>query len=812
MKKLLLILLSTAITSFYAQNYQYLGNFSSNGTPLYLEIPGDIVSSETQAMISYSLPEGYPVVDYNPQYITSGYDTDIRLEDAADVWVTFVGEGAGYKNVLGFYTYDLANPITTAPNNTDITIIFPNVSELGSGGGLQMGDKVKIGSFQAGTGIGWVLLANAWSDSQQTVGAGLWKLYSNPDFNPEAQESLRYHNVLLADPVNERVILGFEDIRRDYSSCDNDFNDAIFYITANPYEAINPNNLGDISDANNVTSGNDGGLESNGSLASLIAKRNFTRTKDPDKLNQKELQPEFHKNQYSRSTSNSLIDYLPETGMYKTETANISSPNDLLGITNATEVFSVDYYQGINRVSAVLATKTQGTVYDHSKVICDRLNNSSLEDVRTVISRGHQIISSKIKRPNGEVENSLSFSIKLNSTENELFSFWNIDQYPEGDYQNFQIWGSSFSQVFSIANYIIDKHTTDNGLRSNSLEIVVPNVFVKSGYYSNGAINLQIINKTKETSIDFTGSYAETEVSDRNEITSAFYLTGNYHDQLTIETGVLFDIGFSLQTNNTAQKDVLYLADGPWGLDYLDEFATVNDFTIEVAYRDYTDDVYEVDRNASVSGEVKGNINLFRHLLPGDQTLNVAAYSFVNFLAINNQPVEIVIMPKEERDWENRIRYTIPANSDERAYTIPFSDFLDKEGNSLDISDIKTIVFSIIGDYDNYIPFDFSIKDLGFKESSVLNVNDFTEEENMKLLNYPNPFSDLTTIQLTETSEFVQIKVFDILGRVVDFKKIYLESLKRKVQYQAPQLKRGMYKYALKGDKSKIYTGTFMIK
>jgi hypothetical protein len=58
----------------------------------------------------------------------------------------------------------------------------------------------------------------------------------------------------------------------------------------------------------------------------------------------------------------------------------------------------------------------------------------------------------------------------------------------------------------------------------------------------------------------------------------------------------------------------------------------------------------------------------------------------------------------------------------------------------------------------------------------------------------------------------VQITVFDMLGRVVDFKKIYLESLKRKVQYQAPQLKRGMYKYALKGDKSKIYTGTFMIK
>jgi len=801
------------MSSINAQNYQYLGEFTSNGTPLYLEVPGDTISVETQEMISNSIPESYPVVDYNTQYITSGYDTDVRLEGAAEVWVTFVSEDAGYRNVLGFYTYDLENPITTAPDEEDITIIFPNVSALGSGGGLQMGDKVKIGNFEAGTGIGWVLLANAWSASQQTVGHGLWKLYSNPDFNPQAQESLRYHNVLLADPQNERVILGFEDIRRDYESCDNDFNDAIFYVTANPYAAINPNNFADINDASNVTSAYDGGLESNGSLANLIAKRNFIRKKESDNLNQRELQSVFNKNVLGRnSNTNSLIDYLPETGMYNTETAYVSSPNDLLGITNAIEVFSVDYYQGNDRVSAVLATKTEGSIYDHSKVICDRLNNSSLEDVRTVVTRGHQIISSKIKRPNGEVEYALSFSIKLNTTENELFSFWNIDQYPEGDYQNFQIWGGSFSQVFSITNYIIDKHTENNGLTSNTLEDVVPNVFVKSGFYSNGALNLQIINKTKQTSVNFTGSYAETEVSDRNDITSTFYLTGNYHDQLTVETGVLFDIGFSLQTNDSAQNDALYLADGPWGLDYLENLATVNDFNIEVEHRDYTDDVYEVERNASVSGEVKGNINLFRHLLPGDQTLDVTTYNFVNFLATSNQPIEIVIMQEEDREWQNRIRYTIPANIDEKEYTIPFTDFLDGNGNTTEISNIKTIVFSVIGDYVNDIPFDISIKDLAFKANSVLNVDTITAEEPLKLYNYPNPFSNLTTISLTENSKSVQIKVFDLLGRVVDFKNIYQESSTNKVQYNGSPLKSGIYKYVLKGDDNKLHFGTFIIK
>ncbi len=87
---------------------------------------------------------------------------------------------------MGFYTYDINNQSSTAPQPEDITIIFPNASVLGSGGGLQTGDKVKIGNFPAGTGIGWVLLANAWNLGSSSVGSGLWQLYSNPDYNPES--------------------------------------------------------------------------------------------------------------------------------------------------------------------------------------------------------------------------------------------------------------------------------------------------------------------------------------------------------------------------------------------------------------------------------------------------------------------------------------------------------------------------------------------------------------------------------------------------------------------------------------------------
>ena len=558
-----------------------------------------------------------------------------------------------------------------------------------------------------------------------------------------------------------------------------------------------------------VSSGNEGGLESNGDLASLIAKRTFKREKEGNVLHQKQAQNLFNKN---KSKTTSLIDYLPETGVYKSEVAYVSSPEDLLNITNAKEVLSIDYYQDEKRISAVFATITEGKVYDHSKVICDRLNNSSLEDIRTVEVRNHKIISSKIKRPTGQLEKTLSFSIKMEGNKDELFSFWNIDQFPAGNYQNYQIWGSSYPQIFSIANFIMDTHASKNGLISTQIENVLPNVFVKSGSYSNGVVNLNIVNKTNEKSVDFIGNIAETEVSEFVEVINTFSLSGAYDEVLSIETGVLFDIGFSLRTNSTDQKDALYLADGPWGLDYLEDYAAVTKFEVHTSEKEYSDDRYDVDRDASVSGEVKGNINLFRHLLPGDQSLNVDEFESVNFNVLNSEGLEIIIMQDEDRAWENRLRYTIPLNLEEKAYTIAFEDFVDASGQSVEITNIKTIVFSVIGDYINFKAFSFSVNTLSFSAKGVLVAEQFYNKENKKIINYPNPFSNSTTIVLSDPSQFINIQVFDLLGRIVDVQKINATNTSHKVTYSAPKLNMGIYKYRLTNDYNKVYSGTFIIK
>ena len=95
----------------------------------------------------------------------------IELSQEADVWLTFVHEGAGYRNALAYYEYDINNPPTTVADIDTINIVFPNTSYPGSGGDLASGSKVRLGRFSAGTGIGWALVPNGWNGVE--VGQGM---------------------------------------------------------------------------------------------------------------------------------------------------------------------------------------------------------------------------------------------------------------------------------------------------------------------------------------------------------------------------------------------------------------------------------------------------------------------------------------------------------------------------------------------------------------------------------------------------------------------------------------------------------------
>jgi len=227
-----------------SSNYYYMGSYNTGswkGLPHYLEVPGDQLSQQFLDDVDASLPEEAPVPTNNPQYLTSGNELDVVVTQRSDVWVTFVAEGAGYRNSLGYYVFDTNNPPATAADIDSIFVIFPNTSFAYSGGELYAGDKVKLGTFEAGKTISWVLFQNAWNG--QGVRVNNNKFFSNPAFNTnESDPTKRQHTVALSDIGRQLVLIGYEDQTRSTGS-DNDFNDLIFYVSANPWEGIDVGSL-----------------------------------------------------------------------------------------------------------------------------------------------------------------------------------------------------------------------------------------------------------------------------------------------------------------------------------------------------------------------------------------------------------------------------------------------------------------------------------------------------------------------------------------------------------------------------------------
>ncbi len=221
------------------------GDWNRQGVPGYRNRGRIRYTNEFLEAINEAVPEGEEVDD---DLIADEDQAVLLLNDDAEVTVSFVHEGAGYRNALGYYTFDPDDPPTDVDDIDEHTIIFPNASFRNQGGGLRSGFNVTLGEFGSDRGIGWFLVANGWEADDRTVGDGYGIYYSHFGLNPENNRDLKRHLVFFRDDDNETLILGFEDIQRDNQGedpyrPDHDFNDVLFAITLDNWDALNGDDI-----------------------------------------------------------------------------------------------------------------------------------------------------------------------------------------------------------------------------------------------------------------------------------------------------------------------------------------------------------------------------------------------------------------------------------------------------------------------------------------------------------------------------------------------------------------------------------------
>ncbi|MBK7709842.1 MAG: DUF4114 domain-containing protein [Bacteroidales bacterium] len=222
--------------------FQPLGPYTTLGVPTELVKPDDIIDVSFLTDLNNLLPEKISLPSTHPQYFFDSNQSDIILNSASDLWMTFVSEGSGTSNTLAFYKFREGKPPVLATDIDTLFIVFPNIRFSGHNGGLVSGNKVFLGSFPKGTGIGFAMITNGWNG--KSLSKGINTFYPDKMLNPEKDLALRNHAVLLNDSGRGRYLLSFEEkIRNSGGGADDDFNDAIFYVTANPVKAVNPENV-----------------------------------------------------------------------------------------------------------------------------------------------------------------------------------------------------------------------------------------------------------------------------------------------------------------------------------------------------------------------------------------------------------------------------------------------------------------------------------------------------------------------------------------------------------------------------------------
>lgn len=329
-----------------------------------------------------------------------------------------------------------------------------------------------------------------------------------------------------------------------------------------------------------ASSGGGNGLESNGRLASRLARRAIQRSRETVAP-----PPKFRASPRLQSLAPSA------------ETLGASSvdatPWDLPELTNASNVFGRDYFDASgDRVGGVLLIETVGEVYDHSKSVCDRSQGATMTDLAIARVGQHSIVRATLTRADEKVsDRTASFSIHEQHTDTSagVFSYWLSTEYPEpsfdGRVTRVQVWSSTPGGEVQLAQEILrraeDAHSvltgpgdeavwTDESIDAGEVPAValpnthLPSYFFRSGVALGGTLTLELEAPDGRQNDDAMLRIIGLSEDAAHEIVFDRPLPhGALGQALELDIGRLLDVTVEVVSDGEVQ-DRLWLSDGAW--------------------------------------------------------------------------------------------------------------------------------------------------------------------------------------------------------------------------------------------------------
>lgn len=562
-----------------------------------------------------------------------------------------------------------------------------------------------------------------------------------------------------------------------------------------------------------TSSANKGGLESNDRLANLISKRNFNRAKSNyifDKTKAKKLVKSAMYGLSSKNDVNNIpLNSLVPLGVVGETSTIESSPSDLLDLTNASDIYSVDYLNGSTNLGSLMVIKTDNTVYEHSKFICDRFLGAQLLSVSNIQLREKDFIKSIIKQPDGSLEFALTFSARVNAEGNfTIESHWNIDAYTSNTaYYNFQIWSNSVDDLLLLADEILDLLEANSEI-SEYTGSTPPPVFVKSASYKNGEVLLNIVNNNNSESIDLEGGLKLTETSVTEVLGVSAEIDG-YLDSVALKTGTLFDLGFRISSGSGATPDDLFVADAPWGLDDSADATTVSTYEVLPAEGPYVGDGYPIERNIKLSGTTSNYVGVYRALNPRFTAVDLSDYSKISFEAKGTANMDVQLIKGDGTIYKTNVGL----ENELKVYTLSETDFKNDAGEETDFSDIKVLSFNLVAENGYAEEKSLELQNVDFHNREP--GQEFVDTDLNKSVVYPNPMIESASLYFyEENADTYELDIYSLSGKLIGSHHMEGESIagQNEIIVERKDLGPGLYLYKLQNSKEKTWSGRLLVR
>ncbi|RKR13496.1 putative secreted protein (Por secretion system target) [Maribacter vaceletii] len=562
-----------------------------------------------------------------------------------------------------------------------------------------------------------------------------------------------------------------------------------------------------------TSGGNTGGLESNDRLANLIIKRNYNRAKTNykfDKLLAKKVKKTINYKKSSKTSPSEIpLNSLVPLGIVGETSTIESSPADLLELTNASDIYSVDYLKDTETVSALMVIKTDNKVYEHSKFICDRFLGAELLSVSTIQIREKDFIKSRIKQADGNIEFALTFSARLD--ENQKFvieSHWNIDKYEDNTmYYNFQVWSNSIDDLVSLGEEILDLLEA-NAEITDYTGSTPPPVFVKSASYKNGKINMHVVNNNNTKEIFMDGGLKRTETGETTSMSLQASIDG-YIDSVAVNTGSLFDFGFRIENSNGDTPDDLFVADAPWGLDDSGNGTMMNTYEVLQNEIPYTGDGFRVERNIKLSGSTKDYIGVYRAFSPRFLAVDLSEYKNLSFEASGTGTLEVKLQKGNGEEYISEVQL----EEESQIFTMPDEVFKNSSGDVADFSSLKVLTFILKTNNGNTEEKSLNLSNLDFNNEE--SKYEYVLADTKKAVLMPNPIETEATLYFFEEKDAkYTFEIYTVGGHLLSSHTLKGDTQQgqNEIVVYKRNLPTGIYLYKITSTNDKTWSGKMVIR